>query len=91
VRLPIRFLKINEDTMIWSSPAELFCEISNGIRDRSPFPHTFYYGLTNGCFAYMPTEEEWKLKGYETDVCMFTPSAERDLTQAVVNYLLEHK
>ena len=91
VRLPIRFLKINEDTMIWSSPAELFCEISNGIRDRSPFPYTFYFGLTNGCFAYMPTEAEWKLKGYETDVSMFTPSAEKNVTEAVVGYLLEHK
>jgi len=91
VRLPIRFLKINNDTMIWSSPAELFCEISNGIRDRSPFQYTFYYGLTNGIVAYMPTEAEWKLKGYETDVCVFTPSAEKDLTEAVVNYLLEHK
>jgi len=91
VRLPIRFLKINDDIMIWSSPAELFCEISNGIRDRSPFPYTFYYGLTNGTFAYVPTEAEWELKGYETDVCLFTPSAEKDLTEAVVKYLLEHK
>jgi len=91
VRLPIRFLKINEDIMIWSSPAELFCEISNGIRDLSPFQYTFYYGLTNGTFAYVPTEAEWKLKGYETDICLFTPSAEKDLTEAVVKYLLEHK
>ena len=91
VRLPIGFLKINEDIMIWSSPAELFCEIANGIRDHSPFPFTFYYGLTNGIYAYMPTEAEWKLKGYETDVSLFTPSAERDLTEAVINYLLEHK
>lgn len=91
VRLPIRFLKINDDTMIWSSPAELFCEISNGIRDRSPFPYTFYFGLTNGIVAYMPTEAEWKLNGYETNVCMFTPSAEKDLTAAVLKYLREHK
>jgi neutral ceramidase len=90
-RLPIRFLKINEDTMIWSSPAELFCEISNRIRDRSPFQYTFYFGLTNGIFAYMPTEAEWKRKGYETDVCMFTPVAERDVTEAVLNYFLEHR
>jgi neutral ceramidase len=91
VRLPVRFLKINEDVMIWSSPAELFCEISNGIRERSPFPYTFYFGLTNGTFAYMPTEAEWKLKGYETSVSMFTPSAEKDLTDAVVGYLRKHR
>ena len=91
VRLPVRFLKINDDTMIWSTPAELFCEISNAIRDRSPFQNTFYFGLTNGIVAYMPTEAEWKLNGYETDVCMFTPAAEKDLTEAVLQYLREHK
>ncbi|NUQ61301.1 MAG: hypothetical protein HUU20_02365 [Pirellulales bacterium] len=77
--------------MIWSSPTELFCEISNGIHDRSPFPYTFFYGLTNGTFAYVPTEAEWRLKGSETDICLFTPSAEKDLTEAVVEYLLAHQ
>ncbi len=30
-------------------------------------------------------------EGHETDICLFTPSAEKDLTEAVINYLLEHK
>ena len=53
VRLPVRFLKINEDIAIWSAPVELFCEISNEIRDRSPFPYTFYFGYTNGWLGYL--------------------------------------
>jgi lysophospholipase L1-like esterase len=87
VRLPIRFLKINEDIAIWSAPLELFCEISNEIRDRSPFPYTFYYGYTNGWLGYLLTESEYKYKGYEPTVSPFTPGAERDLVEAVVAHL----
>jgi hypothetical protein len=47
VRLPVRFLKVNKDIAIWSAPIELFCEVSNEVRSRSPFPYTFYFGYTN--------------------------------------------
>lgn len=87
VRLPIRFLKINEDVAIWSAPLELFCEISNEIRDRSPFPYTFYYGYTNGWLGYLLTAEEYKHGGYEPTVTPYTPQAAGDLTEAVVTYL----
>ena len=87
VRLPIRFLKINEDIAIWSAPVELFCEISNEIRDRSPFPYTFYYGYTNGWLGYLLTEAEYKYGGYEPTVSPYTPQAASDLTEAVTAYL----
>jgi len=35
----------------------------------------------------MPTEEEWKHKGYETGVSPFTPGAAKDITEAVVGVL----
>jgi neutral ceramidase len=87
VRLPIRFLRINEDIAIWSAPLELFCEISNEIRERSPFPYTFYYGYTNGWLGYLLTESEYKYGGYEPTVSPYTPQSARDLTEAVVSYL----
>lgn len=88
VKLPVRFLKINDDIGIWAAPLELFCEISNEIRDRSPFPFTFYYGYTNGWLGYLPTEAEWKHGGYEVNVvCPFTPQMGRLLTESVVSYL----
>jgi neutral ceramidase len=88
VRLPVRFLKINEDIAIWSAPIELFCEVSNEVRSRSPFPYTFYFGYTNGWFGYMPTESEWPHGGYEVNtVSPFTPVAANDLTESVVSYL----
>jgi neutral ceramidase len=87
VRLPVRFLKINEDIAIWSAPLELFCEISNEVRDRSPFPYTFYYGYTCGNLGYMLTPEEWPKGGYEPTVSPFTPAAPVELKESVVNYL----
>jgi neutral ceramidase len=88
VRLPVRFLKINNDVAIWSAPVELFCEISNEVRERSPFPFTFYFGYTNGWLGYLPTEEEYKHGGYEVDVvCPYTPVTGRELTESVTSYL----
>lgn len=88
VKLPVRFLKINNDIAIWSAPIELFCEVSNEVRNRSPFAYTFYFGYTNGWFGYMPTAEEWPHGGYEVEtVSPFTPSAATDLTESVVGYM----
>jgi neutral ceramidase len=87
VRLPIRFLKINEDVAIWSAPIELFCEISNEIREFSPFPYTFYFGYTNGWFGYLPTASAWEHGGYEPSTTPFTPSAAEDLRESVLGYL----
>ena len=88
VRLPVRFLKINEDVAIWSLPVELFCEISNEIRNRSPFPYTFYYGYTNGWLGYLPTEKAFQNGGYEVEtVSPYTPSAAKELPEAVLGYL----
>lgn len=87
VKMPVRFLKINQDIAIWSAPVELFCEISNEIRDRSPFPYTFYYGYTNGWLGYLMTDEEIPFGGYETTVTPFKPGAAGDLIHAVLGYI----
>ena len=88
VHLPVRFLKINEDIAIWSAPLELFCEIANEIRDRSPFNYTFYFGYSNGWLGYLPTAGAWKYGGYEVErVSPFTPDAAKALTESVSGYL----
>jgi len=88
VKVPVRFLRINNDVAIWSAPVELFCEIGNKVRELSPFPFTFYYGYTNGWMGYLPSEDEWKHGGYEVDeACAFTPAMTGALTEAVVGYL----
>lgn len=87
VRMPVRFLQINHDVAIWSAPIELFCEVSNEVRDKSPFEYTFYFGYTNGWLGYLPTKHEWAYGGYEVErVSPFTPASAEDLTDLVLNY-----
>jgi len=88
VKMPISFLKINDNIAIWSAPVELFCEISNYIRMQSPFPYTFYFGYCNGWMGYFPTSEAFKQGGYEVNIgTLLTPSAEKTLTGSVLSYL----
>ena len=87
VRLPLRFLKINNDVAIWAAPLELFCEIAMDIRNRSPFPNTFYFGYCNGWLGYFPTKAEFAFGGYEPSTTPFTEQGEEDLTHAVIGYL----
>jgi neutral ceramidase len=85
--VPVRFLQVGDDLVLWSAPMELFCEISNAVRDRSPFADTFYIGYTNGTFGYLPTEEEYLAGGYEPATSPFTASAAGHLGEAVVKHL----
>ena len=86
VKLPIRFLRIN-DTMIWSAPVELFCEIAIQVRNASPFTHTLYFGYTNGWFGYLPTAQAIAEGGYEPNTSPFTGATESDITEKVVTYI----
>jgi hypothetical protein len=89
VRVPVRFLQVNDDIAIWAAPLELFCEIATDIRDQSPFPFTFYYGYCNGFLGYFPTKTAFAHGGYEPNPYSspYTPQGESDLTSAVVSYL----
>ncbi len=87
VRVPIYSLTINDDTVIWGAPLELFSEIALNVRDASPFEHTFYYGLTNGTLLYLPTREAFAEGGYEPGVSPFTAQAEEDLTAGVIQHM----
>lgn len=86
IRLPIRFLKVN-DTLIWSAPVELFCEISMAVRNQSPFTHTFYFGYANGWFGYLPTKAGFEEGGYEPKTSPFTGKAEQDVLASVLAYI----
>ena len=86
IKLPLRFVAIN-DTVIWSAPVEMFCEIAMNIRDRSPFKQTFYFGYTNGWFGYLPTAKGFEEGGYEPRTSPFTAQAEGDMTTSVMAFL----
>ena len=84
VRLPLRFLRVNKETVIWAAPLELFCEIAMEVRRQSPVKNTFYFGYTNGWLGYFPTKKAFPEGGYETTVTPFTPEGEAVLKSAVL-------
>lgn len=86
VRLPLRFLKIN-DTAIWGAPVELFCEIAMNVRNHSPFARTFYFGYSNGWLGYLPTKAGFAEGGYEPTTSPFSDRAEQDITETVITFL----
>jgi neutral ceramidase len=61
------------------------------VRDRSPFPHTFYFGYANGWLGYLATRQAFAAGGYETRTNPFTQQVEDDLTNVVTAYLEGHR
>jgi hypothetical protein len=86
VRVPVRFLRIN-DSVMWSSPTELFCEIAIRVRNDSPFRHTFYFGYANGWLGYLPTAEAFRQGGYEPRTSPFSEQVEKDFGDGVITFL----
>jgi neutral ceramidase len=84
--LPVRFVMLN-DTLIWSMPVELFCEMAIAIRNRSPFSRTFYFGYANGWLGYLPTKTAFDEGGYEPKTSPFSGAAEQDVLRAVTTYV----
>ena len=88
VRVPVDFLQINDDMLLWSAPLELFNEIATEVRARSPFPMTFYYGYSNGWMGYLPTKQAFAEGGYEAGrVTPFTEQGEEDFREGVMTYI----
>jgi neutral ceramidase len=87
LRIPVQFLQINHDALLWGAPVELFCEIALDIRSHSRFPFTFYAGLLNGWLGYLPTGEAFREGGYEPSTSPFTDRAEEDFRVGVTTHL----
>lgn len=54
------------DLGIATVPCEVFVQIGQEIKKKSPMKHTFTIELANGYNGYLPTPEQHKLGGYET-------------------------
>jgi neutral ceramidase len=87
IRIPVRFLQINQEAVLWGAPLELFCEIAMDVRQHSRFPFTFHVGLLNGTLDYLPTAQAIREQGYEPSVSPFTERAEDDFRQGVIEFL----
>lgn len=87
VRIPVHFLQINREVVIWGAPLELFSQIAMDVRSTSRFPFTFYFGLLNGWLGYMPTGQAVRDGGYEPATSPFTDRGEDDFRQGVITHL----
>jgi hypothetical protein len=87
VRIPVKFLQINHDAVLWGAPVELFCKIAVDVRNQSRFPYTFYYGLLDGWLGYLPTAEAVHEGGYEPATSPLTDRGEDDFRQGVITHL----
>ena len=63
--------------------------IAREIKERSPFPHTWFGGYTGGWAGYIPTPEEYPAGGYEIDTSPFAPEAASALVESAVAALNE--
>lgn len=86
VRVPVRVLRLN-DTVMWGSPVELFCEIALNVRRESPFRHNFFFGYANGWLGYLPTAEAFREGGYEPRTSPFSEQVEQDYTEGVLKFI----
>jgi hypothetical protein len=65
------------DCALLSFPGELYTEIGQVIKGRSPFARTFIIGLANGYTGYIPTETAVSQGGYAEDTRRGDAAAER--------------
>ena len=87
VQVPVQFLEINHEAVLWGAPVELFCKIAVDVRNQSRFPFTFYYGILNGWLGYLPTAEAVHQGGYEPATSPFTDRGEEDFRDGVLSHL----
>lgn len=57
-------LRLN-DIGIVAVSGEPFAELGLEVKRRSPLPHTFFLGYSNGCLGYLPTPEAFAEGGME--------------------------
>jgi hypothetical protein len=65
VPVEVQVLRLG-DIILAGIPGEVFVEIGLGIKEGSPFEHTYVTAHTNGCIGYMPTKKAFQEGGYET-------------------------
>lgn len=68
---------------------EPFAAIGMAIKERSPFPATWFGGYTGGWAGYIPTADAYAQAGYEVDTSPFAPEAAERLIEETLAALQE--
>lgn len=82
-------ITIGSSIALVSVPGEPFTETAMEIASRSPYPHTFVSGYSNGGFGYIPTAQAFAEGGYETEATPFSATAADVLAGEAVRLLRE--
>ncbi len=61
------------DFILVTFPGEPFAEVGLRIKERSPLPHTFVAGYSNGHLGYAPTADAYQGEAYEDSLTPFAP------------------
>ena len=85
------------DTAIIGTPGEVFSEIGQEVRSRSPFATTLFAGYCQGVLGYISTAAEHPFGGYEPTVAQrgydhpapFAPEAAAVLVDACLDLLAD--
>jgi hypothetical protein len=64
------------DSAFVTFPGEVYTEIGLRLKELSPFPHTGFFGLTNGSIGYIPTRTAIQEGGYAEDTRCTDAAAE---------------
>jgi hypothetical protein len=70
--LQIQAIRVN-DVVLAAMNMEIFFETGLEIRDGSPVPDTLVLGYTNGCYGYLPREEDYPEGGWRIDESYAVP------------------
>lgn len=79
VSLELQVFALGDDVVLAAVPGEPFVEIGLGVKDGSPYDHTFFSGYTNAGIAYVPTADAYPEGGYEVEITPFAPDAAETL------------
>ena len=68
---------------------EPFVEIGLAVKERSPFPWTWFGGYVGGWAGYVPTADAYPGLGYEVETSPYAPEAAARLVDGTVAALDE--
>ena len=72
LRAEVQTMKIGPFVLV-SFAGEPFAEVGLRIKERSPFPHTFVAGYSNGSVGYAPTADAYDKEAYEDALTHLAP------------------
>jgi len=64
----IQCIRLRNDTVIITMPAEVFVEFGLELKRRLPYKNTIIFGLANDCIGYIPKLESFSQGGYEPHI-----------------------